>query len=142
MRKTKEMAVLENLNLLMSSDNNYATLRTKTKRAVAPVIPFLGYYLSSFSAIDTLPKMRTQSTDVKLINFLKYAQIANISRELTQFQTPSYRFQRVEEINAYILDRLEQRGDHSEKRVEEHYQTASLLEPKSRSNKSIFWSLK
>jgi len=97
---SKQTQVLENLNNLVSRNNNHKTLREYVALVEAPCVPYLGVYLTDLIFVsdgnpDTL-------RDNKLINFDKRRRLAAVIHEITQFQNTPYVLQMVPVILKYL----------------------------------------
>jgi len=95
----KHAKVFEDLEELMSRENNFRNLRTHLQSCSVPCMPYLGMYLTDLTFVeDATPDMLTPT----LINFSKCRKIATIIRNIQQYQDTPYPFITVREIADYL----------------------------------------
>ncbi|CCJ29719.1 unnamed protein product [Pneumocystis jirovecii] len=98
----KTINIFDSLNKIMDSAKNFSEYRELLHVINPPCVPFLGVYLTDLTFIeDGNPDMIKNSKD--LINFSKRIKTAEVIREIQQYQSVSYSFQIVPEIQTYIF---------------------------------------
>ncbi|KAI8882429.1 ras GEF [Backusella circina FSU 941] len=123
--------IVAHIRKLMGANKNFNQYRALIHSANPPCIPFLGIYLQDLTFIeDGNPNFLKTSKD--LINFAKRAKTAEVIRELQQYQSMSYHFSAVEEIQSFIKDHL-----HSSRDEDQLYKESLKLEPKEREDEKI-----
>jgi len=80
-------AIFTELSDLVQRTQNYQKLRNAIHSCSPPCIPYLGLYLTDLTFIEDGNK---DSTESGLINFFKRKQIANVIREIIQYQQTPY----------------------------------------------------
>ncbi|KAG5519994.1 hypothetical protein PMAC_001070 [Pneumocystis sp. 'macacae'] len=97
----KTINIFDSLNRIMDSAKNFSEYRELLHVINPPCVPFLGVYLTDLTFIeDGNPDMIKNSKN--LINFSKRIKTAEVIREIQQYQSVSYSFQIVPEIQAFI----------------------------------------
>ncbi|KAL4928085.1 Ras-GEF domain-containing protein [Aspergillus undulatus] len=121
-------SILEPLQALISSDQNYQTYRDALRRVLPPSVPFLGLFLKDLVFIeDGNPAMTSEG----LINFSKYSMLATTIHEAQRFQQASYSLYPVPELQEYLATQLQLAGD-----VYELWQRSCELEPRGRGDEN------
>nr|XP_033332842.1 ras-specific guanine nucleotide-releasing factor 1-like isoform X1 [Megalopta genalis] len=92
---------IEKLQNIVSSDGRFKNLRNALHRCDPPCIPYLGLYLSDLSCIE---EGAPTITDEGLLNFSKMRMIANVIREIRQFQQKPYKIELITKVTNYLLD--------------------------------------
>jgi hypothetical protein len=83
----------------VSGELNYKNLRSKIHNVQPPLIPFPGLYQGDLTFLDTCGKDILENG---IINYQKFQRSAAYILEMKQYQSVSYRFQPVSEIQEYI----------------------------------------
>ncbi|XP_076221381.1 ras-specific guanine nucleotide-releasing factor 1 isoform X3 [Nomia melanderi] len=92
---------IDKLQNIVSSDGRFKNLRNALHRCDPPCIPYLGLYLTDLSFINEgTPTM----TEDGLLNFSKMRMIANVIREIRQFQQTPYKIELITKVTNYLLD--------------------------------------
>ncbi|KAI8911038.1 ras guanine nucleotide exchange factor domain-containing protein [Gorgonomyces haynaldii] len=120
----KIMSGLDNLKDLMNSIKNFNSYRNALRHSNPPCVPFLGCYLTDLTFLEDANPHRLKE-DPKMINFAKMAKIAEVIREVQQFQQASYQLKTVAEIESWLLKELYISPDESVL-----YDTSLQLEPR------------
>ena len=90
-----------------------------------------GVYLSDLTFIeDGNPNMLRNNE--KLINFSKRMKTAEVIRDIQQYQTAPYPFQRVHELQSWIEDELNNSSE-----INELYDLSTQVEPKEREDEKM-----
>eukprot|EP01113_Clastostelium_recurvatum_P028119 TRINITY_DN3403_c0_g1_i9.p1 TRINITY_DN3403_c0_g1~~TRINITY_DN3403_c0_g1_i9.p1 ORF type:complete len:762 (-),score=230.03 TRINITY_DN3403_c0_g1_i9:132-2417(-) len=84
--------VFMDLKNLTSARGNYATLRAAMTQARPPLVPYLGVFLTMMVYIEDGNPDRDQVDDT-LINFEKFAMLANVIKEIASYQMTPYCFE-------------------------------------------------
>ena len=127
----KPMQTFDELNKVMHSTRNYSIYREKIHTASLPCLPFLGVHLSDLSFIeDGNPNMLRNNEN--LINFSKRMKTAEVIRELQQYQTVSYPFARIVELQTWLDNELK---DSSE--IQELFYLSTQVEPSEREDENL-----
>ncbi|XP_078036971.1 ras-specific guanine nucleotide-releasing factor 2-like [Augochlora pura] len=92
---------IEKLQNIVSSDGRFKNLRSALHRCDPPCIPYLGLYLSDLSFID---EGAPTITEDGLLNFSKMRMIANVIREIRNFQQKPYNIKLITKVTNYLLD--------------------------------------
>ncbi|KAG0340181.1 hypothetical protein BG000_000493 [Podila horticola] len=122
----KTMNTLAALGKLTSSARNWADYRVEIHSVNPPCVPFVGVYLTDLVMIeDGNPDILARTENH--INFKKRVGIAEVIREIQQYQNVPYCLTVVPEIQAFI-----RRGLDSAKNVSELYDMSLALEPRIR----------
>lgn len=117
--------VWKNLLEVMDRDGNYKNYREMLKLVPPPSLPYLGVFLSDLTFIaDGNVDMLEGG---KYINFAKRAKTAAVIRDLQQYQTTMYNFERVEFIENMLKARMAAVGPENEL-----FSTSLLREPRER----------
>jgi len=125
------MQTFDELNKVMHSTRNYSIYREKIHTASLPCLPFLGVHLSDLSFIeDGNPNMLRNNEN--LINFSKRMKTAEVIRELQQYQTVSYPFARIVELQTWLDNELK---DSSE--IQELFYLSTQVEPSEREDENL-----
>ena len=82
----------ETLEKVFSSNDNFAVYRKVLDKTDAPCIPFFGVYLRDLAAVDAQEENMLQKD---IINFSKYAKMADVVRQIKRFKACPYNFQEV-----------------------------------------------
>jgi son of sevenless-like protein len=90
--------MLEELKGLMSQNGNFKLFRTTLKNATPPCLPYLGVYLTDLVFIED----GNPNTSQNLIYFTKRKQVANVIREIQQYQQTPYYFEPVPKIQNWL----------------------------------------
>ncbi|KAG0338682.1 hypothetical protein BG004_007120 [Podila humilis] len=122
----KSMAILANLNALTSTARNWFELRLETHSVNPPCVPFIGVYLTDLVMIEDGNSDILKRTD-NHINFFKRVRVAEVIREIQQYQSVPYPLTVVPEIQAFI-----RRGMDRSKSLSELYDMSMVLEPRMR----------
>jgi son of sevenless-like protein len=78
----KDMAMYDDLNMYISSDNNFKYLREKTSKQDPPILPYIGLFLTDMTFCDDgNPNMLNGK-----INFSKRMKMASIIKEIQKLQ--------------------------------------------------------
>ncbi|XP_041465330.1 ras-specific guanine nucleotide-releasing factor 2-like isoform X3 [Lytechinus variegatus] len=94
-------ALLDKLQVLVSSDGRFKNMREALHRIDPPCVPYLGFYLTDLAFIeDGTPNI----TDDGLINFSKMRMIAHVVREIRHFQHTNYNIEPDKRVISYLLD--------------------------------------
>ncbi|XP_045136637.1 ras-specific guanine nucleotide-releasing factor 2-like isoform X1 [Portunus trituberculatus] len=92
---------LEKLQVLVSSDGRFRSLRDALHRCDPPCIPYLGMYLTDLSFIE---EGTPNFTEDGLLNFSKMRMIAHVIREIRHFQQTPYKIEYNARVASYLLD--------------------------------------
>ncbi|KAG0355021.1 hypothetical protein BG005_006039 [Podila minutissima] len=123
---SKTMNTLAALGKLTSSARNWADYRVEIHSVNPPCVPFVGVYLTDLVMIeDGNPDILARTENH--INFKKRVGVAEVIREIQQYQNVPYCLTVVPEIQAFI-----RRGLDSAKNVSELYDMSLALEPRIR----------
>lgn len=94
------MSIFEELNTLLSRDNNFANFRKALHKIQPPALPYLGVYLTDMTFVDQgNPDLLTGT---QLINFHKRRLLSFVIREIQQYQQLPYTYPRVDLISNYL----------------------------------------
>ncbi|XP_070543537.1 ras-specific guanine nucleotide-releasing factor 2-like isoform X2 [Ptychodera flava] len=94
-------AMLEKLQLVVSSEGRFKNMREALHRIDPPCIPYLGFYLTDLAFIeDATPNI----TEGGLVNFSKMRMRAHVIREIRHFQQTHYKIEPDRKILNYLLD--------------------------------------
>ncbi|ORE01478.1 ras GEF [Rhizopus microsporus var. microsporus] len=116
---------LASIRKLMGANRNFVEYRENIHSVSPPCIPFLGIYLQDLTFIeDGNPDYLRKSNN--LINFAKRQKVAEVIRELKQFQSFAYNFQTLQELQDFIQAQLNCEHD-----VEKLYERSLQLEPRA-----------
>jgi len=124
------MSIFEELNTLLSRDNNFANFRKALHKIQPPALPYLGVYLTDMTFVDQgNPDLLTNtqvrvffsfifffffflssfrvptlslSYHVKLVNFHKRRLLSFVIREIQQYQQLPYSYPKVDLIADYL----------------------------------------
>ncbi|KAL3468181.1 ras guanine nucleotide exchange factor domain-containing protein [Aspergillus heterothallicus] len=118
-------SILEPLQTLVSSDQNYQVYRNALRRSVPPCIPFLGLFLKDLVFIED---GNSATTSGGLINFAKYSLLASTAHELQGFQQASYNLQPVPELQEYLTTQFQTAASD----VHAMWEKSCELEPRGR----------
>jgi len=91
---------MEDLKILMAPAGNYKKLRSFLRSSTAPCLPYIGIFLADFVFIEE----GNSDTIRGLINFSKRKQIANVIREIQQYQQTPYYFEEVSDVQKWLTD--------------------------------------
>ena len=92
----------------------------------------LGVYLSDLTFIeDGNPNMLRNNE--KLINFSKRMKTAEVIRDLQQYQTVPYPFQRVNELQTWLDNELTNSSE-----IQELYDLSTQVEPREREDEKMY----
>lgn len=109
----------------MGANRNFVEYRENIHSVSPPCIPFLGIYLQDLTFIeDGNPDYLRKSNN--LINFAKRQKVAEVIRELKQFQSFAYNFHTLQELQDFIQAQLNCEHD-----VEKLYERSLQLEPRA-----------
>ncbi|KAF9330033.1 hypothetical protein BG006_006966 [Podila minutissima] len=123
---SKTMNTLAALGKLTSSARNWADYRVEIHSVNPPCVPFVGVYLTDLVMIeDGNPDILARTENH--INFKKRVGVAEVIREIQQYQNVPYCLTVVPEIQAFI-----RRGLDKAKNVSELYDMSLALEPRIR----------
>ncbi|KAG1148339.1 hypothetical protein G6F37_004035 [Rhizopus arrhizus] len=115
---------LASIRKLLGANRNFVEYREIIHSVNPPCIPFLGIYLQDLTFIeDGNPDFLRKSNN--LINFAKRQKVAEVIRELKQFQSFAYNFHTIPEIQEFIKVQLDHEHD-----VEQLYERSLQLEPR------------
>jgi son of sevenless-like protein len=127
--KTKE--TLEELRETMNPSRNFGNYRDLLRKTSPPSVPFLGFYLTDLTFIeDGNPDMLKDAPH--LINFAKRARVADVIREIQQYQEIPYAFQPVPELQDFLGMQFD-----LVRESEDLYELSLQLEPKEREDEKI-----
>ncbi|EMR10382.1 hypothetical protein PNEG_01634 [Pneumocystis murina B123] len=127
----KTINTFDSLNKMMDSTKNFSEYRELLRLINPPCVPFLGVYLTDLTFIeDGNPDMIKNSKD--FINFSKRIKTAEIIREIQQYQSISYSFQVVPEIQSYLLECLEGMD-----KLNDMYDLSLGIEPRERDDEKL-----
>jgi son of sevenless len=94
-----------------------------------------GVYLSDLTFIeDGNPNMLRNNE--KLINFSKRMKTAEVIRDLQQYQTMPYPFQKIQELQKWLDHELENSSE-----VQELYELSVQVEPREREDEKMYVAL-
>ncbi|ODV88826.1 hypothetical protein CANCADRAFT_13579, partial [Tortispora caseinolytica NRRL Y-17796] len=130
---SKYCLTIEKLHRLMSPSKNFAQYRKLLHNLSLPSIPFMGVYLTDLTFIeDGNPDViemedPSKGKQVKYINFAKHQKIAEIIREIQQFQANPYEFRPLKEIQHWLDSR---RQSVENLNVEQLYEMSLEREPR------------
>eukprot|EP01088_Endostelium_zonatum_P020160 TRINITY_DN728_c1_g2_i1.p1 TRINITY_DN728_c1_g2~~TRINITY_DN728_c1_g2_i1.p1 ORF type:complete len:1443 (-),score=436.88 TRINITY_DN728_c1_g2_i1:116-4444(-) len=107
----------EEIHELMSREKNHNNFRTHLHSVDPPCIPYLGVYLTDLTFIEdgnkdyikVTPSAKNStsgeggSDEISLINFVKRRKIANVIREIQQYQQTPYPLTDVPELKDFLL---------------------------------------
>ncbi|CAH1153713.1 unnamed protein product [Phaedon cochleariae] len=113
---------IEKLQVVVSSDGRFRSLRDALHRCDPPCIPYLGIYLTDLSFIE---EGTPNFTADGLLNFSKMRMIAHVIREIRHFQQTPYKIELIERVANYLLDSSLIMED------DELYNTSLGLEPRT-----------
>ncbi|KAI8357794.1 ras guanine nucleotide exchange factor domain-containing protein [Blakeslea trispora] len=116
---------------LMGANRNFTQYRALIHSINPPCIPFLGIYLQDLTFIED-GNPNYLKTSKHLINFAKRYKTAEVIREIQQYQTTTYHFRPIEEIQTFITENL-----HSARDEDQLYKESLRLEPKERDDEKI-----
>ncbi|KAG0034782.1 hypothetical protein BGZ81_003186 [Podila clonocystis] len=123
---SKTLNTLAALGKLTSSARNWADYRVEIHSVNPPCVPFVGVYLTDLVMIeDGNPDILARTENH--INFKKRVGVAEVIREIQQYQNVPYCLTVVPEIQAFI-----RRGLDNAKNVSELYDMSLALEPRIR----------
>eukprot|EP01117_Protostelium_nocturnum_P002738 TRINITY_DN1360_c0_g1_i1.p1 TRINITY_DN1360_c0_g1~~TRINITY_DN1360_c0_g1_i1.p1 ORF type:complete len:1498 (-),score=713.70 TRINITY_DN1360_c0_g1_i1:124-4617(-) len=94
-----KLEVFKSLEKLMSPVGSYKLYRTNIKKAIPPLLPYIGTYLSDLTFIDEGNPDRTKEG---FINFQKCELIYNSISEIESWQQWPYFFPKVEPIHTMV----------------------------------------
>lgn len=95
----KVQGLFESIKTTLSSEKNYQTLRTHLRTMSGPCIPYLGMFLTDLTFIeDGTPNELPGG----LINFAKRRSLAQVIREIQQFQQCPFNFEAVPAIQKIL----------------------------------------
>ncbi len=112
------------MNKLMNSNRNFNEYRDMMRLVTAPCVPFFGVYLTDLTFVENGNPDFLQG-DSQMINFSKRVKIADIIREIQQYQSLPYVFHDVDDIQSYLTA-----GFDSAPSIDEQYQLSLTLEPR------------
>ncbi|KAI9261985.1 ras guanine nucleotide exchange factor domain-containing protein [Sporodiniella umbellata] len=116
---------LASIRKLLGANRNFTEYRDIVHSVNPPCIPFLGIYLQDLTFIeDGNPDYLRKSNH--LINFAKRQKVAEVIRELKQFQSFAYNFHTIPEFQHFIETQLSYEHD-----VERLYERSLQLEPRN-----------
>ncbi|KAI9335286.1 ras guanine nucleotide exchange factor domain-containing protein [Obelidium mucronatum] len=133
----KTLEKMESLKQLMTREKNFSRYRATLKTTSAPCIPYLGLFLTDLTFIEDgctdYVKSSIDDDDVgaqprELINFYKWMKTAEVIRDIQQFRNVPFNLTRVNEIQQFLTEGLEQ-GELDE---EVCFQLSLELEPRER----------
>jgi son of sevenless-like protein len=128
---SKTMQTFDELNKVMHTTMNFSVYREKIHTVSLPCLPFLGVYLSDLTFIeDGNPNMLRNNEN--LINFSKRMKTAEVMRDLQQYQTVSYPFTRIIELQAWLDNELTNSSE-----VQELYDLSTQVEPREREDEKM-----
>jgi len=129
---SKTMQTFDELNKVMHSTMNFSVYREKIHTVSLPCLPFLGVYLSDLTFIeDGNPNMLRNNE--KLINFSKRMKTAEVIRDLQQYQTVSYPFTKILELQAWLDFELTNSSE-----IQELYDLSTQVEPREREDEKMY----
>jgi len=142
---SKTMQTFDELNKVMHSTMNFSVYREKIHTVSLPCLPFLGtpppipdnsdllgVYLSDLTFIeDGNPNMLRNNE--RLINFSKRMKTAEVIRDLQQYQTVPYAFQRVSELQSWLDNELANSSE-----IQELYDLSTQVEPREREDEKMY----
>lgn len=97
----KQKDLFQDLKEMVARDQNYAKLRKHIKECNPPIIPYLGFYLTDLIFIeDGNPNL----IEGGLINWFKRKCLAQVIKEIQQYQQKPYCFEEVHFIQDYLLN--------------------------------------
>jgi son of sevenless len=140
---SKTMQTFDELNKVMHSTMNFTIYREKIHTVSLPCLPFLGtpypsfmtnslgVYLSDLTFIeDGNPNMLRNNE--KLINFSKRMKTTEVIRDLQQYQTVPYPFQRVNDLQIWLDNELSNSSE-----IQELYHLSTQVEPREREDEKM-----
>eukprot|EP01121_Diplochlamys_sp_Union-15-3_P001341 TRINITY_DN11168_c0_g1_i1.p1 TRINITY_DN11168_c0_g1~~TRINITY_DN11168_c0_g1_i1.p1 ORF type:complete len:471 (-),score=56.73 TRINITY_DN11168_c0_g1_i1:49-1263(-) len=92
--------LFDNLNKLVSRDNNHKILREYISNVSPPCVPYLGIYLTDLTFVAEGNK--DFIGDNKLINFVKRRRYAHVIQDMTKYQLIPYVLQMVPVLLKYL----------------------------------------
>ena len=126
------MQTFDELNKVMHSTMNFTVYREKIHTVSLPCLPFLGVYLSDLTFIeDGNPNMLRNNE--KFINFSKRMKTAEVVRDLQQYQTVPYPFQKVQELQMWLDHELQNSSE-----IQELYDLSTQVEPREREDEKMY----
>jgi len=129
---SKTMQTFDELNKVMHSTMNFTVYREKIHTVSLPCLPFLGVYLSDLTFIeDGNPNMLRNNE--KFINFSKRMKTAEVVRDLQQYQTVPYPFQKVQELQMWLDHELQNSSE-----IQELYDLSTQVEPREREDEKMY----
>ena len=99
-RHPRSREILDDLTEVVSAKGQYSQYRTILKSKTAPIVPFLGVFLTDLSFVelgnsDYIPELN-------YINFEKRRKVAFIISEIQQYQLSAYNLTPVEPVKVFI----------------------------------------
>ncbi|ORX73514.1 ras GEF [Anaeromyces robustus] len=163
---SKSINILENLKRIMDREKNYSAYREQLHSINPPCVPFLGVYLTDLTFIEDgnsdVIERKTEETDKnktsnsnsstpttptspkkdEIINFSKQSKVADVIREIQQYQNQVYCLHSVPEIQKYLKDSLARTEEFlkmSERTDDESplFEMSEILEPKEREDEKL-----
>ena len=122
------MSIFEELNTLLSRDNNFANFRKALHKIQPPALPYLGVYLTDMTFVDQ--GNPDQLTGTQLINFHKRRLLSFVIREIQQYQQLPYTYPKVDQVCDYLRTL-------TFKSEEECYAQSLKIEPREDTTKLI-----
>ncbi|CAO3620709.1 unnamed protein product [Cunninghamella blakesleeana] len=116
--------ILTQIRKLMGANRNFTEYREVIHSVNPPCIPFLGIYLQDLTFIEDGNQDFLKKSE-GLINFAKRQKCAEVIQEIKQFQSSSYTFHIVPELQEFIKNHLESSCD-----VETLYERSLEIEPR------------
>ncbi|KAI9302013.1 ras guanine nucleotide exchange factor domain-containing protein [Cunninghamella echinulata] len=116
--------ILQQIRKLMGANRNFTEYREVIHSVNPPCIPFLGIYLQDLTFIEDGNQDFIKKSE-GLINFAKRQKCAEVIQEIKQFQSSSYTFHVVPELQEFIKGHLESSRD-----VETLYERSLQIEPR------------
>eukprot|EP00842_Homolaphlyctis_polyrhiza_P006669 jgi/Hompol1/7002/HPOL_005160-RA len=97
----RQLVTYETLREIMSPMRNFANYRNALRSVNPPCVPFLGCYLTDLTFLDDANPDTIKGRD-NMINFGKMGKIADVLREVQQFQHIKYVLIKVQEIQDFL----------------------------------------
>ncbi|KAJ1516483.1 hypothetical protein HMI54_009274 [Coelomomyces lativittatus] len=133
----KSLCVMNELTSIIDPHKNFNIYRDLLHALTPPCIPFLGRYLSDLTFLEdgqpNVLKPMAKEQHLLLINFGKRFKIAEIIREVQQFQIVPFHLKPVPEIQSFLMEMI----DRTSGETSQLYEVSLHLEPRERDDEKL-----
>lgn len=123
-------ALLDSMNKLMMSTNNFQDYRCIIGAVNPPAIPFLGVFLNDLNAIEDSSDGFPDS--VNGINMARRLKMAELIKDFVQYQEVGYNYIEVAPIQSLLSTGFSKAAP-----IDKQYETSLALEPRERANERM-----